>query len=264
MSVLDPNRYAGPAEAAILRSDIAADDAARPALRQSAAQALTALHDATTALRAAQEAVDSAQKIYDHIAQLEASLEERTRVSRGLLHPIRRLPNEILSMIFVADERSESDQPFIVAAVCRRWRAVALSTPSLWVTVSCELPTVKAAEQSVTYMNFHFDRSAQLPLKVLIDYEARGSVPGTSFALALGKLFRRARDFTFTSSSDTAHMLSQCLTGRAPDLTDLYLNDTYFPGTAPTARPVYWLADPLAGIHHVSVGSNAPTLYGEF
>ncbi|KZV92871.1 hypothetical protein EXIGLDRAFT_717839 [Exidia glandulosa HHB12029] len=253
MTVLDPNRYAGPAEAAILRSDIAADDAARPALLQRAAQALTALHDATTALRAAQEAVDSAQKIYDHVGQLEASLEERTRVSRGLLHPIRRLPDEILSMIFLADvgclEGPRCDHPFVVAAVCRRWRAVALCTPSLWATVSCDLPTVEATVQRVTYLNFHLDRSAQLPLIVYISYDAEGSAPGTLFSSALTKLFRRACDFTCTSSTDTTHMLSQCLSGRAPDLTKLCLDDTYFRGVSDTTLYLDFVAPRLELVH---------------
>lgn len=69
MSTPDPNRYAGPAEAALLREHTA-DDAVRVALDLRAAHAETALHDATEELHAAQEAFDSAKRIAGHVCEL--------------------------------------------------------------------------------------------------------------------------------------------------------------------------------------------------
>jgi hypothetical protein len=64
---------------------------------------------------------------------------------KAVLSPIRRVPTEIWSMIFLmslnADEdynedyfveAREDEAPLNIAGVCQRWRAIALSTPSLW------------------------------------------------------------------------------------------------------------------------------------
>ncbi|KII87665.1 hypothetical protein PLICRDRAFT_141587, partial [Plicaturopsis crispa FD-325 SS-3] len=63
----------------------------------------------------------------------------------GPLADIRRVPPEILSEIFLqsispAEEqtsfmRHSGRTPMILAQVCRRWRAVALSTSRLWSTI---------------------------------------------------------------------------------------------------------------------------------
>jgi len=64
----------------------------------------------------------------------------------GVLHPLRRLPEEILLQIFerCADEEAQKwfeydwgfapnpKSPTRMAGVCRRWRSIALSCPRLW------------------------------------------------------------------------------------------------------------------------------------
>ncbi|KAJ7649900.1 hypothetical protein FB45DRAFT_5700 [Roridomyces roridus] len=67
-----------------------------------------------------------------------AELESYIRRHTGILSPLRRLPNEMLSAIFV--HCTDLDTPFdparndvwVIARVCSRWRAVALATPRLW------------------------------------------------------------------------------------------------------------------------------------
>ncbi|EJD42277.1 hypothetical protein AURDEDRAFT_47875, partial [Auricularia subglabra TFB-10046 SS5] len=111
--------------------------------QQRVARAKTALHDALHALRVAQEAVESAQAIHDDVLAIQDALEHRLQRSRGLLHPIRKLPDDILSMIFLAwldvarhDYCSSAIRPIQVGsfavAVCGRWRRVALHLPPLW------------------------------------------------------------------------------------------------------------------------------------
>jgi hypothetical protein len=62
---------------------------------------------------------------------------------QAFLAPIRRLPAELLSQIFSRycnaaylkeDDRSSNYQkhPFTLAKVCRRWRAIVLSTSEIW------------------------------------------------------------------------------------------------------------------------------------
>ncbi|KAL1752844.1 hypothetical protein FB107DRAFT_292830 [Schizophyllum commune] len=80
--------------------------------------------------------------------QLDYALERITqqkRLNRALLAPVRRLPREILSEIFLFaatfSSRIDSHSVFPVhrkyafATVCRMWRSVARSTPDLWADI---------------------------------------------------------------------------------------------------------------------------------
>ncbi|KAJ7603809.1 hypothetical protein FB45DRAFT_671821, partial [Roridomyces roridus] len=92
--------------------------------------------------------------VEDEIALLEERLEvllrERTVLSEyrtknvGILSPLRRVPPEILGQIFSwslpTDEQVKSpeyrpnpkDSPWVLTWVSSRWRAIAVSTHSLW------------------------------------------------------------------------------------------------------------------------------------
>ncbi|KAJ6460598.1 hypothetical protein C8R45DRAFT_912656 [Mycena sanguinolenta] len=90
-----------------------------------------------------------------HLASLDAEIsrlthrlrevgEERAALARyhdqntSIASPLRRMPTEILAEIFSAtlpshrDIISVEDCPWVLTHVCSRWRAVALSIPSLW------------------------------------------------------------------------------------------------------------------------------------
>ena len=92
-------------------------------------------------------AAQSLPSMESSLKALTTSILEKKRV----LHPIRRLPAEILERIFtefVEDDRhrlrSDFDEhidemkgtlhfaPFIISSVCRRWRRIAIETPWLW------------------------------------------------------------------------------------------------------------------------------------
>ena len=68
-----------------------------------------------------------------------------TAKRRGVLHPLRRVPNELLLTIFNTCVEAETDEvrrrlphsslpyaPVNLAGVCTRWRRVILQTPQLW------------------------------------------------------------------------------------------------------------------------------------
>ena len=70
----------------------------------------------------------------------------------GILHPLRRVPDEIMLQIFgecIEEERDSLREmlpltetpclPSILAAVCRRWRQIVLHTPHFWNFVSAPL-----------------------------------------------------------------------------------------------------------------------------
>lgn len=71
---------------------------------------------------------------------------------KSLLSPIRRLPNELLSEIFLSRHSSSTTSPFInlhddilwtILQVCALWRSTALSTPRLWNTILIDLTPLK-------------------------------------------------------------------------------------------------------------------------
>ncbi|KAF8211101.1 hypothetical protein K438DRAFT_1514809, partial [Mycena galopus ATCC 62051] len=99
----------------------------------------------------------------DEISKLEEKLEQlkadraslfsfRTR-NKAILSPLRRMPAEILGEIFLWTLPSVSTEifrarfemgasPWVLAQISSRWRAVSLSTPSLWsqIVVNCNVP----------------------------------------------------------------------------------------------------------------------------
>ncbi|KAJ7763667.1 hypothetical protein DFH07DRAFT_812712 [Mycena maculata] len=75
---------------------------------------------------------------------LDTLLEERNaldlevRKHEGALSPLRRMPPELLSLIFqnaLFPHYPSADTPWIISAVCSRWRNITLSLPSLWSTI---------------------------------------------------------------------------------------------------------------------------------
>jgi hypothetical protein len=85
-------------------------------------QAIVTLEDQLTA------AVTLLQQTQLHIAELQKGLEER----RAWIAPIRKVPFEVLSDIFIICGREERFAPMIIAAVSRRWRDTILATPLAW------------------------------------------------------------------------------------------------------------------------------------
>jgi hypothetical protein len=66
---------------------------------------------------------------------------------RALLSPIRRVPADILTTIFLLCFESEIEPkmvacqpPLLFTCVCRRWRELVISTPSFWTNIQIEIP----------------------------------------------------------------------------------------------------------------------------
>ena len=75
---------------------------------------------------------------------LDHSTKSVTPRYKAVVSPIRCIPTEIWAMIFVEClcyenrcfiEAERDEAPLNVAGVCQRWRAIALSTPSLWSSI---------------------------------------------------------------------------------------------------------------------------------
>ncbi|KAJ6537749.1 hypothetical protein B0H19DRAFT_961980, partial [Mycena capillaripes] len=80
-------------------------------------------------------------------AELEKLLEQRNfldtevRKHEGALSPLRRMPTEIISLIFTfatppftpfGNVMSVQEGPWALSAVCSRWRIIILSSPCFW------------------------------------------------------------------------------------------------------------------------------------
>ncbi|KAJ7879187.1 hypothetical protein B0H14DRAFT_3773701 [Mycena olivaceomarginata] len=115
-------------------------------------------------------------------AELSKLLEEResldaeVRKHEGALSPLRRMPVEIVSLIFkfAAPFRSYvmsvKEGPWILSAVCSRWRTIALSQPNLWAEFVLNFvddPDIsESAGRILPLVEAHLERSQKLPLAI--------------------------------------------------------------------------------------------------
>ncbi|KAJ3535544.1 hypothetical protein NMY22_g6442 [Coprinellus aureogranulatus] len=115
------------------------------------------IHDATRALAALQ----AQQKRHERFV----------REHTALLSPIRRVPNEILSLIFLAcvddtpGPAPSSTSPLhpsnALSHVCVQWRALALSAPQLWSSLKFNIPDLTSPRPSESPSGSKSDRFLQ-------------------------------------------------------------------------------------------------------
>lgn len=106
-----------------------------------------------------------------------------------LVAPIRRLPSELLSEIFVicVVDNIETNsgvlyRQWILAQVCRRWRHVVLNTPRIW-NRPPRIVARPAYEANPSSVKTHFERAGGVPLSIDI-YIAAGTCAKSSPLLA--------------------------------------------------------------------------------
>ncbi|KAF9032131.1 hypothetical protein BDZ89DRAFT_596958 [Hymenopellis radicata] len=80
--------------------------------------------------------------------------------------PIRKLPTEVLGIIFehvcASDLYSEYRGTAIcLSVVCSKWRSITMSTPALWTTI--------VYADSPEEVNYYLDRCGKLPLRVHVE-----------------------------------------------------------------------------------------------
>ncbi|KAF9039299.1 hypothetical protein BJ165DRAFT_1497344 [Panaeolus papilionaceus] len=109
------------------------------------------------------------------VAELEAALlavnSKRTRLKemetahQALVSPLRRLPPEILQLIFVAclpPHRNAvmhaSEAPVLLGRVCSEWRRISLSTPEVWACLHIVPPNVNFSNPSSSSSKFERKR----------------------------------------------------------------------------------------------------------
>jgi hypothetical protein len=124
-----------------------------------------------------------ANMITSFLSMASIARESITSTQNGVLHPLRRLPEEILLQIFerCANEEAQGwfeynwslapspKSPTRMAGVCRRWRSIALSCPRLWRRVLApayvtrvDYGAYRPYQCTFTLGNDHFRRTFQL------------------------------------------------------------------------------------------------------
>ncbi|KAJ7631359.1 hypothetical protein DFH06DRAFT_702903 [Mycena polygramma] len=118
-------------------------------------------------------------------AELEKLLDERNsldaeiRKHEGALSPLRRLPTEILCAIFTlalppfaysSNVMNVQEGPWVLSAVCSRWRTIALSQPCFWTYIFLDFtddpPQSSSLAALLPTLEAQLERSQQLPLHV--------------------------------------------------------------------------------------------------
>ncbi|KAK7024914.1 F-box domain-containing protein [Favolaschia claudopus] len=115
------------------------------------------------------------------------ALELEIRKHRGAISPLRRVPTEVLSLIFEFVVHpgeppyttwgrfscfiTVRSVPWALSAVCVRWHDIALSQPNLWTFIGIEYLGNSPSSGILTILKAHLSRSQQRPLRIV--YEPR-------------------------------------------------------------------------------------------
>ncbi|KAJ2921237.1 hypothetical protein H1R20_g15855, partial [Candolleomyces eurysporus] len=111
------------------------------------AQVKTLIQNYLNDLEALDLQISEAQLVLDQLNTEHREIDRVITTHQGLIHPVRLIPREILTQIFIHSLPSThlpvistSQVPLSLTQVCRIWRAVALSTPSLWASIHIPIP----------------------------------------------------------------------------------------------------------------------------
>ncbi|KAJ7742840.1 hypothetical protein B0H16DRAFT_1018744, partial [Mycena metata] len=120
------------------------------------------------------------QSAIDKLLSEREALNTEVQKHKGAISPLRRLPTEMLSLIFTfalaprQDSISAPSAPWTISAVCARWRTTAISQPCFWTSIKLKnhpfisrrngkWPPPPPSEFS---LELQLDRSKELPLNI--------------------------------------------------------------------------------------------------
>ncbi|KAF7970404.1 hypothetical protein HWV62_24205 [Athelia sp. TMB] len=187
-----------------------------------------------------------------------ASLQSFANAHQSLLNPITRLPTEVLSRIFqqciivcwldktdvpYRYERFD-DTPLKIAAVCRHWRNIALSTPRLWVAMTFMLRP-KDIKRQIKLAQMWISRSGNAPLSIHLSSYANYRDPMRKFMVLIGSTSGRWRHFYCKISLPMLQCISS-IKQRLPLLETLMFN--------------FWEEDDKALTTPIDIFAQAPRL----
>ncbi|KAJ7763663.1 hypothetical protein DFH07DRAFT_812695 [Mycena maculata] len=96
------------------------------------------------------------------------SLKEEIRLHEGTLSPLRRMPTELLSLVFKSAAVPDKDPaPWTISQVCRRWRAIVVSQPSFWASIFLDFQFEDTYSITRSRLEGQLQRTGNLPLNVV-------------------------------------------------------------------------------------------------
>ncbi|KAJ7230273.1 hypothetical protein GGX14DRAFT_410330, partial [Mycena pura] len=180
----------------------------------------------------------------DEIARLKARVEQleeerlaigtRRQRNHAILSPLRRIPPEVLAEVFlwslppsyVDYERGRYDvkeSPWVLTHVCSRWRAIALSTSSLWscIVIAYSPENDSSSAYPLPLVKAHIQRSRQLAV-TFHSCETSDWEPQVEVFQCLAQHCGRWVELDMLVTSQLLPLLSG-LRGQIPCLRKLYL-----------------------------------------
>ncbi|KZW01911.1 hypothetical protein EXIGLDRAFT_760510 [Exidia glandulosa HHB12029] len=266
MTAPDPNRFAGLAEAAIIRGHLQDEEADIARLRARQQVAHSAVHDAEVAFKAAQQALSTARAIAADVDRRVDELEAGARTHRGFLHPIRRLPDEILAAIFCA-YNDLGDEPynegfsypeslmtvaFCSASVCRRWRSVAVQTRALWTYIIIDIErAARRPAEWLALIALVCARSVSHPIAISVMVPDDHAHNAVEICTELLRAQHRWRTLHINVGDGHGRDVQRMLTGYCPILRTVAISGRPFGLSTP--EPVcFALSGPLLRSLHIS------------
>ena len=128
------------------------------------------------------------QEIMDSLSSSRAQIKQYIDAHESLMSPVRQIPPETLSEIFVwclpsmnsdtYSVRSLDEAPLILTTICRDWRRIAIQTPLLWTSLHIYHPsdiTAEAFARRTKGITLWLERSTSLPISISL--HSRSSPP---------------------------------------------------------------------------------------
>jgi len=184
--------------------------------------------------------IRSVDLVIEHLSAQEALLEAQLAAARQTLSSrLRDLPEELLAEIFTygsagADDYSDAQlisvnagrarAPFVVSAVCRQWRDVALAASKLWhylpILDLTDTAHPSRTTTTLSYIAIVLERSRSVPIDIVFEYIAdEGRAAYEDVLAALDPARHRWRRFVAPlQGSETPEMLFKALRGPTPAL----------------------------------------------
>ncbi|KAJ7759129.1 hypothetical protein B0H16DRAFT_1689084 [Mycena metata] len=115
------------------------------------------------ALRSSNCSIEALQSSIDKLLALDVEI----RKHKGAISPLRRMPTEVLSLIFtstISQHGITESAPWTVSAVCARWRATVIYQPRFWTFIN--LGYFSRSSTHYLRLEIQLQRSGELPLAV--------------------------------------------------------------------------------------------------
>jgi hypothetical protein len=125
--------------------------------------------------------MDGAQSHHQELVVCQDELDHSMVIDQGDEPPLSRFPVEVLCQIFVSCLPAETHNfrvspdlaPLLLTRICRRWREIAVNTPSLW----CRLYVRpdKDWPKAAPHYDLWLQRSRGRPLSLAVDCSPKGA-----------------------------------------------------------------------------------------